>query len=158
MTTTNLLEDDAIRHIVLPNQSTYSPYCSELLTSDVIVGCRAIGDPEPTIDIYREHDDGSQQRFYELYRGNGELVVSHSPIRYGQSIVFHCNASNIASFVSISINWTYTCKWFVVTYIIYLHICTDTYIHLYTCNIFTPQIEETHEDTYVMYSSFLGYN
>ena len=120
MTTTELNEDDAFRHVVLPNQSTYSPYCSELLTSDVIVGCRAIGDPEPTIDIYREHDDGSQQRFYELYRGNGELVVSHSPIRYGQSIVFHCNASNIASFVSISVNLTYTCKCITVEYTVWV--------------------------------------
>ena len=116
VTTTYLLEDDAFRYIMLPNQNTYSPYCSELLTRDVLVSCRAIGDPEPTIDIYREHDDGNQQRFYELYRNNGELVVSHSPIRYGENIVFHCNATNIASFVNITINLTYTCKWFVVTY------------------------------------------
>ena len=120
MTTTEVEEDDAFRHVVLPNEGTYSPYCSELLTRGVFVSCRAIGDPEPTIDIYREHDDGSPQRFHELYRNNGELVISHTPIRYGESIVFHCNASNIASFVSISVNLTYTCKYIVIEYTLWV--------------------------------------
>ena len=114
VSTTQLNEGDAFRLVVLTNQSTYSPYCSELVvTREVFVSCRAIGDPEPMIDIYREHNDGSQQRYRELYRGNGELVVNHSPIRYGQSVLFHCNASNIASFVNISVNLTYTCKYLI---------------------------------------------
>ena len=95
---------------MLTNQSTYFPYCSELMNRDVLVSCRARGDPVPTIDIYRENDDGSQHRFHEIYRANGELVVGLFPINYGETIMFHCNASNIASFISISVNLTYTCK------------------------------------------------
>ena len=127
MTTTNLLSGDALRHIMLPNQSTYSPYCSELLSRDVLVSCRAEGNPEPTIDIYHITILGTPRRFHEFYRGNGELVVSLLTIQYGEDILILCNASNIASFVYISINLTYTCKWFVVT-CIYLHICIGTYI------------------------------
>ena len=115
MTTTQLLESDNFRHVMLTNRNTYSPYCSELVGREVLVGCRAIGDPVPTIDLYREHgDNGVQQRFHEVHRGNGELVVSITPIKYGENAVFHCNATNIASFVSISIDLTYTCKCIVV--------------------------------------------
>lgn len=101
---------------MLNNQTTYSPYCSELVNRDILVSCRATGNPEPTIDIYIENYNGSQYQFTEVYQGNGELVVSLLPIRYGENVMIHCNASNIVSFVSISVNLTYTCKCLVITY------------------------------------------
>ena len=116
MTTTQLRRDDDIyRYIMLPNQSTYFPYCSELVYREVLLSCRAIGDPEPMIDIYEKTSTGSRRQFHEAYRANGELVAGLLPIRYGENILIYCTASNIASFVSIHISLTYTCKWFVVT-------------------------------------------
>ena len=121
VTTTQLLQqDDLYRYIMLPNQSTYFPYCSELLHREVLLSCRAIGDPEPTIDIYEVTFTGSLRRFHEPYRRNGEVVASLFPIQYGEDILIYCNASNIVSFVNVSINLTYTCKWFVITYILTL--------------------------------------
>ena len=121
VTTTQLRRrDDLYRYIMLPNQSTYFPYCSELAYREVLLSCRAIGDPEPTIDIYEVTFTGSPRRFHEVYRRNGELVASLFPIQYGEDILIYCNASNIASFVNVSINLTYTCKWFVITYILTL--------------------------------------
>ena len=127
MTSTQLPEINDFRHIRLPDQSTYSPYCSELVDREGLLGCRATGDPVPTIDIYREHDDGTLQRFDALYQGNGELVVSISPLSYGKTFMYHCIASNTASFVSISVNLTYTCKYIVVE-------CIYIYIHWVTIN------------------------
>lgn len=101
---------------MLTNQTTYSPYCSELINREILLSCRAKGDPEPTIDIYIENDNGSQYQLTEEYQRNGELVVSLLPMRYGDNAMIHCNISNIASFVSISVNLTYTCKCFVFTY------------------------------------------
>ena len=112
VTTTQLVENDLFRHVVLTNQSTYLPYCSELENRDVIVHCRAAGDPVPTVDIYRENDDGSQHRFDEVSRRRGEVAVGLFPIKFGENIMFHCNISNIVSFLIISVNLTYTCKCF----------------------------------------------
>lgn len=119
VTTTQLLENNAFRHVMLTNQSTYFPYCSEPAGRDVLVSCRATGDPVPTIDIYRENHDGSHNRFDEVYRNNGELVVSIFSINYGENITFHCNASNIVSFITITVNLIYTCKCLIVNMLIY---------------------------------------
>ena len=110
VTTTRLVQSDGFRHVLLTDERTYLHYCSELAPRDVIVQCRAIGDPVPIIDVYRENDDGSQHRFDEVFRGNGEVAVSLFSIKFGENIMFHCNASNIVSFVIISVNLTYTCK------------------------------------------------
>ena len=112
VTTTRLVESDLFRHVVLTNQSTYLPYCSEIEKRNVIVHCRATGDPVPTIDIYRENDDGSQHRFYEVSRLSGEVAVGLFPINFGENIMFHCNISNIVSYFIRSVNLTYTCKYF----------------------------------------------
>ena len=127
MTTTQLVESAVFRHVVLTNQSTYLPYCSGLISRDVIVRCRATGDPIPTIDIYRENDDGSQHRFDEVYRGDGEVAIGHFPIKSGENIMFHCNASNIVSYLTISVNLTYTCKCF---YYYSHNLCNGVYIHI----------------------------
>lgn len=114
---TELKESDLLRQVILTDKSTYLPYCSELLYREVLVSCRATGDPTPAIDIYRENDDGSQTRFYPAFLSDNELAIALLPIGYRENIMLHCNASNIASYVHISVNLTYTCKFSILVLI-----------------------------------------
>ena len=93
------------RLIMLPNQNSSTDYCSELQSKNVSVACRAVGIPEPQVNILVNGNivEPFQQR-------ENEVVIRLVPISYGEVVMFECQASTMTTTSIITVNLSYTCK------------------------------------------------
>ncbi|XP_065910186.1 hepatocyte growth factor receptor-like isoform X3 [Dysidea avara] len=97
------------RLIVIPDRDTYTPYCSEFQRRPTTVTCSARGNPQPTIEIFKEYDNGSWGTFQHIFQSEDEVAVKLNILDYGESVKIHCLATNIVTTLNFSINLTYTC-------------------------------------------------
>ena len=93
------------RLIVLPEWNSSSGHCSELQDRDISVACRAVGIPEPQVNILV--NGNISEPFVQT--GN-EVVIRSVPISYGEIVMFNCQASTMTETSNIIVNLTYTCK------------------------------------------------
>ncbi len=93
------------RLIVLSDQNSSTEYCSELQGRNISVACRAVGIPEPQVDILVNGNivEPFQQR-------ENEVVIRIAPISFGEVAMFECQASTMTNTTKIILNVTYTCK------------------------------------------------
>ena len=93
------------RLIVLSNQNL-SEYCSELQSRNISVVCRAVGIPEPQVNILM---NGT---IVEPFNGTeNEVVIRLVPISFGELVMFECQASTMTNTTSLAVNLSYTCKY-----------------------------------------------
>ena len=104
--TTSVIESsNGTRLIVLPDQNSSTDYCSELQSKDISVACRAVGIPEPHVDIL------VNSIIVEPFNRTGnEVVIRLAPISYGEVVMFECQASTMTTTANIKVNLSYTCK------------------------------------------------
>ncbi|XP_065910963.1 uncharacterized protein [Dysidea avara] len=107
-TTLNTDTDD-LRFVVFSNDDTYTPFCSELQNRSLTVTCRVMGDPQPTIEIYGENELGNRLRFHGFFQIADERAIGLDPLKYGEFLKLHCQASNIVTSLTFSITLMYTC-------------------------------------------------
>ena len=93
------------RLIVLPEWNSSSGHCSELQDRDISVACRAVGIPEPQVNILV--NGNISEPFVQT--GN-EVVIRFAPIYNGEVVMFDCQASTMTSTSNIIVDLTYTCK------------------------------------------------
>ena len=90
---------------MLPDQNSSTDYCSELQSKDISVACRAVGIPEPQVDIL------VNGIIVEPFNQTGnEVVIRLAPISYGEVVTFECQASTMTTTTNIEVNLSYTCK------------------------------------------------
>ena len=94
------------RLIVLSDQNSSTEYCSELQSNNISVACRAVGVPEPRVDIFVNGNiiEPFQQR-------ENEVVIRLAPISFGEVVMFECQASTMTTTTNITVNLSYTCKY-----------------------------------------------
>jgi len=98
------------RVVAFSNQSTYTPYCSELHSRAVIVKCRAIGIPQPTVDIFGNNTAGNLN-ITEVYRVIDEVQIRLRSIPFGDVVMLTCQASNVMMKTDIKISLHYSCTY-----------------------------------------------
>ena len=104
--TTSLTQSsDDTRLIIVSDQNSSTEYCSELQSKDISVACRAVGIPEPQVDIFVNGNI-----IEPFNRTENEVAIRLAPILYGEVVMFECLASTMTTNASIRINLTYTCK------------------------------------------------
>ena len=90
---------------MLPDQNSSTDYCSELQSRNISVACRAVGIPEPQVDIL------VNGIIVEPFNRTGnEVVIRLAPISYGEAVMFECQASTMKATANIKVNLSYTCK------------------------------------------------
>ena len=94
-----------IRIVVLSDLNSSTEYCSDLQGKDISVACRAVGIPEPQINVLV---NGYVTEPFE--QASSEVVIRLSPIPYGEAVIFQCQASTDTATLNITVNFTYTCK------------------------------------------------
>ena len=94
------------RLIVLSDQNSSTEYCSELQRRNISVACRAIGIPEPQVDIFV---NGNIVEPFN--RRENEVVIRLPPISFGEVVMFECQASTITTTSDITVNLSYTCTY-----------------------------------------------
>ena len=94
-----------INIILLSDLNLSTEYCSDLQGRDISVACRAVGIPEPQIDVLV---NGNVTEPFE--QASSEVAIRLSPIPYGEAVIFECQASTDTSTLNITVNFTYTCK------------------------------------------------
>ena len=94
------------RLIVLSDQISSTEYCSELQSKNISVACRAVGIPEPHVDIFVNGNiiDPFDQT-------ENEVVIRLAPILFGEVVMFECQASTMTTTTNIIVNLSYTCKY-----------------------------------------------
>ena len=97
------------RIVLLSDLNSSTEYCSDLQGKDIFVACRAIGIPEPHIDVLV--NGNATEPFGQA---SSEVVIRLSPIPYGEVVIFECQTSTDTTVLNITVNFTYTCKlvWF----------------------------------------------
>ena len=93
------------RIILLSDLSSSTEYCSDLQGKDISVVCRAVGIPEPHIDVLV---NGNVTEPFG--QASSEVVIRLSPIPYGEAVIFECQASTDTTMLNVTVNFTYTCK------------------------------------------------
>ena len=93
------------RIILLSDLNSITKYCSDLQSNNISVACRAVGIPEPQIDVLV---NGNVTEPFE--QASSEVVIRLSPIPYGEAVIFECQASTDTTTLNITVNFTYTCK------------------------------------------------
>ena len=93
------------RIILLSDLNSSTEHCSDLQGKDISVACRAVGIPEPQIDVLV---NGNVTEPFG--QASSEVVIRLSPIPYGEGVIFECQASTDTTTLNITINFTYTCK------------------------------------------------
>ena len=95
------------RIVLLSDLNSSTEYCSDLQGKDISVACRAVGIPEPQIDVLV---NGNVTEPFE--QASSEVVIRLSPIPYGEAVIFECQASTDTTTLNITstVNFTYTCK------------------------------------------------
>jgi len=93
--------------VVLPDWNSNTKYCPELQNRDISVTCRAVGIPEPQIDIFV---NGNISEPFQQSESENEVVIRSVPISYGEVVMFECQASTIENTSTITVNLKYTCK------------------------------------------------
>ena len=95
------------RIISLSDSNSSTEYCSDLQGKDISVACRAVGIPEPQIDVLV---NGNVTEPFG--QASSEVVIRLSPIPYGEAVIFECQASTDTTTLNITstVNFTYTCK------------------------------------------------
>ena len=98
------------RLIVLSDQNSSTEHCSELQSKSISVACRAVGIPEPQVNILMNGN------IIEPFNGTeNEVVIRLAPISFGEVVMFECQASTMTTTTSIAVNLSYTCKCIIVT-------------------------------------------
>ena len=97
------------RIIFLSDLNSPTEYCSDLQSQDISVACRAVGIPEPQINVLV---NGNITEPFE--QASSEVVIRLPTIPYEEVVIFECQASTNTTTLSIIVNLTYTCKlvWF----------------------------------------------
>ena len=94
------------RLISLSDSNSFTEYCSDLQGKDISVACRAVGIPEPQINVLV---NSNVTKPFE--QASSEVVIRLSPIiPYGKAVIFECQASTDTTMLNITVNFTYTCK------------------------------------------------
>ena len=93
------------RIILLSDLNSITKYCSDLQSNNISVACRAVGIPEPQVDVLV---NGNVTEPFE--QASSEVVIRLSPIPYGEAVIFECQASTDTTTLNITVNFTYTCK------------------------------------------------
>ena len=94
------------RLIVLSSQNSSTEYCSELQSKIISIACRAVGIPEPQVNILVNGNiiEPFQQR-------ENEVVIRLAPISFEEVVMFECQASTMTTTTSLAVNLSYTCKY-----------------------------------------------
>ena len=105
--TTSVIENSSgTRLLMLQNQSSSTDYCSELQRRNVSVTCRAVGIPEPQVDIL------VNGTIVEPFNGTeNEVVIRLAPTIFGEIVMFECQASTMTTTTSLAVNLSYTCTY-----------------------------------------------
>ena len=92
------------RLIVLSDQNSPTEYCSEQRSKNISIACRAVGIPEPQVNILVNGNitEPFQQR-------ENEVVIRLSPISFGEEVMFECQASTMTAKTNITVNLSHTC-------------------------------------------------
>ena len=93
------------RIVLLSDMNLSTEYCSDLQGRNISVACRAVGIPEPQVDVLV---DGNVTEPVE--QASNQVVIRLSPIPYGEAVIFECQASTDTTTLNITVNFTYTCK------------------------------------------------
>ena len=93
------------RIILLSDLNLSTEYCSDLQSNNISVACRAVGIPQPQIDVLV---NGNVTEPFE--QASNQVVIRLSPIPYGEAVIFECQASTDTTTLNITVNFTYTCK------------------------------------------------
>ena len=97
------------RIIFLSDWNPSNEHCSDLQRKKISVACRAVGIPEPEINVLV---NGNITEPFE--QASSKVVIRLPPIPYEEVVIFECQASTNTTTLSIIVNLTYTCKlvWF----------------------------------------------
>ena len=111
------------RIIFLSDLNSSTEYCSDLQNKDISVACRAVGIPEPQVNVLV---NGNITEPFE--QASSEVVIRLPPVPYGETVIFECQASTNTTTLNVTVNLTYTCKlsWLYTGY--YLKFCM--FVHL----------------------------
>ena len=93
------------RIIFLSDLNSSNEYCSDLQNKDISVACRAVGIPEPQVNVLV---NGSITEPFE--QASSEIVIRLPTIPYEEVVIFECQASTNTTTLNIIVNLTYTCK------------------------------------------------
>ena len=116
-TISTIESSNGTRLIVLSDQNSSTEYCSELQSKNISVACRAVGIPEPQVNIFV--NGNIVEPFNQT---ENEVVIRLVPISYGEVVMFECQASTMITTSNITVNLSYTCKGYhVCICIIYVH-------------------------------------
>ena len=96
---------DNTRMIFLYDLNSTTEYCSDLQSQNISVACRAVGIPEPQVNVLVNGNIAEP-----FVQASNEVVIRLPPVPYGETIVFECQASTNTTTLNISVNLTYTCK------------------------------------------------
>ena len=94
------------RLIVLSDQNLSTEYCSELQSKTISIACRAVGIPEPQVNILVNGNI-----IEPFQQTENEVVIRLAPISFGEVVMFECQASTMTTTTSVAVNLSYTCKY-----------------------------------------------
>ena len=107
-TTTLVRSNNDTRLIDLSDQNSSTEFCSELQRRIISVACRAVGIPEPQVDIFVNGDiiEPFNRTEFEV---ENEVVIRLAPISFEEVVMFECRASTMTTTTSLAVNLSYTC-------------------------------------------------
>ena len=99
-----------LRVVILPDHSTYTPYCAELQRRPVIITCKGVGIPELIVNIYGNNTFGNLS-ITEIYQVPDEIHIRIDPTSFRDVVMLHCQGSTTMMKVDIMVNLTYSCMY-----------------------------------------------